>query len=138
MHNLNLFGLPLEDTEETPAANQDTKRVLQELIEMTDEVAGSSIANFGVRKSFVYYDPYEPNEAITYAYLRFEDHSKLRASVILDIYLTEIESIPDTALSFADKERKQQVIKLIKYLSELKVIDAPILFKLYDIYRYKV
>jgi len=43
MHNLNLFGLPLEDTDSTPVANQDTKRVLQELIELTDEVAGTSI-----------------------------------------------------------------------------------------------
>lgn len=44
----------------------------------------------------------------------------------------------DDDLSFADKERKQQVLKLLTYLGELKVVDAPVLFKLYDLYRYKI
>jgi len=138
MHSLNLFGLPLEETSDTPQVNADTKRVLQELIEVTDEVAGNSIANFQQRKAFAYYDPYEPDESVTYAYLKFEDHTKLRASVVLDYFMKEVEAIPDASLTYADKERKEQVVKLVKYLSELKVIDAPILFKLYEIYRYKV
>jgi len=138
MHNLNLFGLPLEETTDAPQASAETKRVLQELIDVTDEVAGNSIANFQQRKAFAYYDPYEPDEGVAYAFLKFEDHTKLRASVVLDYYLKEVESIPDASLTYADKERKEQVVKLVKYLSELKVIDAPILFKLYEIYRYKV
>ena len=70
--------------------------------------------------------------------MKFEDQEKLRASVVLDFYRKEIESFSDDSLTFADKERKGQVIKLIDYLASVKVIDAPILLKLYDLYRYKL
>lgn len=59
-----------------------------------------------MRKSFVYYDPYEPDESVTYSYLKFEDQEKLRASVVLDYYKKEAENISDETLSYADKERK--------------------------------
>jgi hypothetical protein len=50
----------------------------------------------------------------------------------------ELVALSDDSLTFADKERKGQVIKLIDYLASVKVIDAPILLKLYDLYRYKL
>ena len=142
MHSLNLFGVPLEETasqfKDIAATSQETQKVLRELIELTEHIGGSTIANFNVRKSFVYYDPYEPNDAVTYSYLKFEDQEKLRASVVLDYYKKEIESLEDDSLSFADKERKQQVIKLIDYLGQLKVVDASVLLKLHELYRYKL
>lgn len=60
-----------------------------------------------MRKSFVYYDPYEPDESVAYAYLKFEDEQKLRASVILDVYKQQIQAVKDDDLTFADKERKE-------------------------------
>ena len=142
MHSLNLFGVPLEETasqfKDMAATSQETQKVLRELIELTEHIGGSTITNFNVRKSFVYYDPYEPNDAVTYSYLKFEDQEKLRASVVLDFYKKEIESLEDDSLSFADKERKQQVIKLIDYLGQLKVVDASVLLKLHELYRYKL
>ena len=142
MHSLNLFGVPLEETasqfKDIAATSQETQKVLRELIELTEHIGGSTITNFNVRKSFVYYDPYEPNDAVTYSYLKFEDQEKLRASVVLDFYKKEIESLEDDSLLFADKERKQQVIKLIDYLGQLKVVDASVLLKLHELYRYKL
>ncbi len=142
MHSLNLFGLPLTEGQEGDlrdiGSNQETQRVLRELIELSDEMGGAQLGNFGVRKSFVYYDPYEPDESVAHAYLKFEDSTKLRASVVLDFYKSEVEALRDEDLTFADKERKEQVLKLITYMSDLKVVDAPVLFKLYDLYRYKV
>lgn len=75
---------------------------------------------------------------MTYAFLKFEDEMKLRASVVIDYYKKEINSFDDQDLSYADKERKQQVLKLVDYLGSLKVIDGPILLKLYNLYRYKL
>ena len=144
MHALNLFGVPLDDTsskdlfKDVAGSNKETQRALKDLIEMTEEINGNSLSNFSLRKSFVYYDPYEPDQSVAYAYLRFEDQEKLRASVVLDYYRKEVESLSDDSLSFADKERKDQVLKLIDYLASVKVIDAPILMKLYDLYRYKL
>ena len=111
---------------------------MRDLIDITDEISGDNLQNFSLRKSFVYYDPYEPDQAVAYAYLKFEDSQKLRASVVLDYYRKEVESASDDSLSFADKERKQQVLKLIDYLGSLKVIDAPVLLKLYELYRLKL
>ena len=62
----------------------------------------------------------------------------MRASIVLDYYSKEIEAMSDDQLSFADKEKKQQVLNLIKYMGSLKVIDAPVLMKLYDLYRLKL
>jgi hypothetical protein len=144
MHSLNLFGVPLEDIsgkemfKDVAGSNKETQKVLKDLIDLTEELNGGALSNFSMRKSFVYYDPYEPDNSVAYAYLKFEDQEKLRASVVLDFYRKEIESISDDSLSFSDKERKQQVLRLIDYLTSVKVIDAPVLTKLYDLYRYKL
>ena len=76
------------------------------MIDMAEQIGGSTISSFHVRKSFVYYDPYQPDETVAMASLKFEDQHKLRASVVLDIYRKEIESISDDSLSYTDKERK--------------------------------
>lgn len=60
--------------------------MLRDLIELTELASEDQISSFNVRKSFVYYDPYEPAESVTYSYLKFEDEQKLRASVVLDYY----------------------------------------------------
>jgi hypothetical protein len=70
--------------------------------------------------------------------LKFEDEHKLRASIVLDYYKNEVLAMKDEDLTFADKERKKQVLNLLHFLSSLKVVDAPILMKLYDLYRYKI
>jgi hypothetical protein len=57
---------------------------------------------------------------------------------VLDYYRQEISAMSDDSLSFADKEKKQQVLKLIEYLGSLKLIDAPVLMKLYELYRLKL
>ena len=62
----------------------------------------------------------------------------MRASIVLDVYKRQVENISDDALTFADRERKQQVLKLIDYLGEIKIVDSQVLFKLYEMYRYKV
>ena len=57
---------------------------------------------------------------------------------MLDYYKQEVKKLEDSRLTFADKERKQQVVKLLNYLSSLKVVDASVLLKIYDLYRYKL
>jgi transcriptional/translational regulatory protein YebC/TACO1 len=100
---------------------------------------GAAISDFSVRKSFVYFDPYDRNANINYAaHFKFEDKSRLRASVVLDVYKKQVQAIPDDKLSIAEKESKQQVIELIDHLGSLKIVDAQVLFKLYDLHRYKI
>jgi len=70
--------------------------------------------------------------------LKFEDELRLRASVVLDYYKEDIKTLKDENLTYVDKERKEQVLKLIDYIGNLKVVDAPVLLKLYDLYRYKM
>ena len=41
-------------------------------------------------------------------------------------------------LSFTDRERLNQIDTLLKRLNTIKVIDAPVLLKLYNLYRYKI
>lgn len=62
----------------------------------------------------------------------------MRASLVLDYYKREVLSIENSSLGQGDVERKQQVIKLLDYLNSLKIIDAAVLMRLYNIYRYKL
>ena len=57
---------------------------------------------------------------------------------MLDYYRKEVEALSNDDLTYADKERKEQVLKLIDYLGQLKVVDAPVLLKLHELYRYKL
>eukprot|EP00347_Sterkiella_histriomuscorum_P012490 403368376 len=142
MDQLNLFGLTMEEeinTTDQKRSTQEQKKVLQDLVDMIDHFdADNQLQDFSVRKSFVYYNPYDPDEAVKYAYLKYEDQSKLRASIVLDFYLQEVEAIKDDTLTFSEKERKDQVLQLIKNLQNVKIIDAPILVKLYDLYRMRI
>ena len=70
--------------------------------------------------------------------MKFEDQLKLRASLVLDYYKLDLKTLKDEDLNVADRERKQQVVKLLDYLSSVKIVDAPILMKLYDLYRLRV
>ncbi len=79
MQSLNLFGVPLDEgigsdqLKDIAGTNKETQKVLRDLIDITEELAGDTLSNFSLRKSFVYYDPYEPDQSIAQTYLKFED-----------------------------------------------------------------
>lgn len=50
--------------------------------------------------------PYNPDEEVTYTFLKFEDELKLRASIVLDYYKQDILSFKDDDLTLADRELK--------------------------------
>lgn len=108
------------------------------MIEIFDQGRGTELQDFTIRKSFAYYDPYAPEESVAFSFLKFEDDMKLKASIVLDYFKEEIKGYNDEELSLADKERKGQVLQLFDFLSNLKVIDAPVLLKLFNLYRYKL
>jgi hypothetical protein len=41
-------------------------------------------------------------------------------------------------LSFTDRERLSQINTLLGRLNDIKVVDAPVLLKLYNLYRYNI
>lgn len=66
----------------------------------------------------------------------------MRASLIVDAKLLQLSDLKDMAakgtLTFADKERLNQVESLLKRLNDIKIVDAPVLLKLYNLYRYQL
>jgi len=67
--------------------------------------------------------------------LRYEDNAKLRASLVLDAYEKEIDNIDVESLTFEEKERFERVINLLEYLKGVKVVDAPVLLKIFNLHR---
>jgi hypothetical protein len=104
---------------------------------MRDDPDGIS-KNYSQRKAVASYDPY--NEESQYAAIRYEDENKLRASMILQSYKTALKPIFHSAneMDLKDQERLMQVDVLLRRLGEIKVIDAPVLLKLYHMYRYQL
>ena len=66
----------------------------------------------------------------------------MRASIVVDVKLGELSDLKEMAakgtLSFTDKERLNQVESLLRRLNDIKVVDAPVLLKLYNFYRYQL
>jgi len=104
---------------------------------LNNDPTGSS-RDFNTRKAASFFDPY--NEEVEFAALKFEDEVRMRASLVIDVKLGELSDLRDMAakgkLTFTDKERLNQVESLLKRLNDIKIIDAPVLLKLYNLYRY--
>ena len=47
--------------------------------------------NFGQRKAYTFYDPY--NWESQYASIRYEDEVKLRASIVIDVQKSSLDQI---------------------------------------------
>ena len=147
MQNLNLFGLPedLLGQEDNRRDNQidkhnaEIKRMVREMIQdsMNRDPEGN-FKNFGARKSYSSYDVYSMESQ--YASLRYEDSVKLRASIVIDQQRTVLREIKhkdiERRLSHEDRDRLAQVQILLDRLGDIKIIDAPVLLKLYNLYRY--
>lgn len=73
MEKLNIFGSNYEEEEDEMVSNEESKAALRELLNVIDEVDSVEIMNFKQRKAFVYFDPYNPDESVTYAHLKYED-----------------------------------------------------------------
>ena len=72
------------DNRKRGATKEEINNVLQDLVQLVTEAdpAGQS-RDFSQRKSFVYYDPYNPDNSASFAHLKYEDSAKLRASLIV-------------------------------------------------------
>ena len=103
-----------------------------------------TIQDFEKPKTFFEFDPYSGtpeglgkqsafDQQLTA--LKYEDSLKLRASLVLDAYESQLSSISASQLSYEDRERFERVSNLLEYLKTVKVVDAPVLLKIYGMYR---
>ena len=92
LQSLNLFGVEMDadsvmakvDKRNKGATKEEVHGILQDLVQMVTEIDPSgSVRDFSKRKSFVYYDPYNPDKSNSFAHLKYEDSAKLRASLIV-------------------------------------------------------
>ena len=127
------------------ASKEELKNVLQDLVQMVTEIdpAGAT-RDFSVRKSFVYYDPYNPEVSSSFAHLKFEDDAKLRASLVVQQHIETLDDIEsqmrgrNSRASVADIQRFEAIRQMLDRLNDMKIIDAQVLLKLYNMYRYQV
>jgi hypothetical protein len=85
MQAVNLFGLPLDVyNRDSQRSSKDLQTAIADLVSqaMREDPHGIS-RDFTTRKAVATYDPY--NEESQYAALRYEDETKLRASMIIDV-----------------------------------------------------
>ena len=95
-------------------------------------------------KRFIYFDPNsedngdndDPQENSQLTAIKYEDSHKLRASIILDVYEQQLKGIdPKKLIKPEDQQRYERVKNLLSYLKNVKIIDAPVLLKIYNLYR---
>lgn len=140
MDQLNLFGLPLElYSRDTSKSAKDMQKTIQNLIQAAlEKDSQGTFRDFGKRKAYAFYDPYSNENE--FSYLRYEDELRLRASIVVDVQKKSLENLVKSQgeLSFTDRERLNQINIMLTRLNDIKVIDAPVLLKLYNLYRYRI
>jgi len=102
--------------------------VLTDLVQMVSEVDPNGVSrDFAKRKSFVYYDPYNPDSSASFAHLRYEDEAKMRASLIVQQHLEAIQEIEthldSSRASVADFQRFESIKQMLDRLSDMKITD---------------
>ena len=151
LQSLNLFGVEMDadavmekvGKRNRTATKEEVQGILTDLVQLVTELDPSGASrDFTKRKSFVYYDPYNPDRSSSFAHLRYEDNAKMRASLIVQQH-TEALSVIETQLggrgvSVADKQRFESVREMLDRLSDMKITDPQVLLKLYGMYRYDV
>lgn len=102
-------------------------------------------ADFKKRKSFTFYDPYneEANQEF-HSILRWAQKDDLyRASLVIEQFKHQWTALNNEVkqnssnVNFIEQERLAQTSELLDRLSDVKIIDAPVLLKLYELYRYR-
>lgn len=76
--------------------------------------------------------PVTDNRALVY-----EDSMRLRSSIIINAYQRQLDDIDAETLTIQEQESYTRVKNLLTYLKNVKVIDAPVLLKIYRLYAQK-
>jgi len=72
--------------------NAEMKKIVSDLVlQARQEDPSGSFMNFGQRKAYTTYDPY--NWESQYASIRYEDEVKLRASIVIDVQKSSLDQI---------------------------------------------
>ena len=112
-----------------------------------DEDGVGLVQDFEKAKKFISFDPYGGSETglsedtvleQSLTALKYEDKFKLRASIVLSTYQKQLDEVNYESLSYEDKERFNKVKSLLTYLNGVKIIDAPVLLKIYNLHRMNV
>lgn len=163
MEKLNLFGVALTAQEERELGHeQDTARekehrrkFVSDLIDVLYQVDNEhelqgmgGAQDLDQPKSLFHFDPYGQFEGKQSSALgsfdqqltalKYEDRLKLRASIIIDTYSKQIEDIDASQLTLQEKETYEKVTNLLTYLQNVKIVDAPVLLKIYNLHRCKM
>lgn len=144
LDNVNLFGVPLDQFgDEGTASSSDKRQFMRELVDVMQAMDPDGvIMDFEKPSTYMQFDPFSPEtpEGLEdfdskFTAIKYEESSKLRASLVLDAYSQQLEKLDASSLSHTDKEKLQRVKKMVKHLSTVKVVDAPVLLKIYNMFR---
>jgi len=110
------------------ASKQEIQSILTDLVQMVTEIdPNGSARDFSKRKSFVYYDPYNPDKSSSFAHLRYEDEAKLRASLIVQQHVESLEDLEkqfsSKKASVADAQIYESIKEMMDRLNDLKITD---------------
>ena len=119
---------------------RDLIEIMETLDEQTDPDGIGLVQDFSKPKTFMHFDPNPESldhlaEQQQYNSLQYEDSLKLRASIILEAYSSQIENINVNELTYDEKDRYDRVVSLLKFLKNIKIVDAPVLLKIYNLHR---
>jgi hypothetical protein len=149
MQSLNLFGVNIEPIiDDSKVLDHSSRKVLQDLVTLTQKIDPMGISmDFSKRKAFTYYDPYNEDANQEYhSLLRWTDNEEVsRASLVINQFRIQFDQLnkeikrskTGSQVNFIEAERLKQIEFLLDRLGRVKIIDASVLLKLYDLYRYR-
>ena len=104
LESLNLFGVDVSadkvlgevEQRRKGTKKEHVKNVLNDLVQLVAQIDPSGDSrDYTKRKSFLLYDPYNPESSSAFASLRYEDSDKLRASLVIQQHIEALTEITE-------------------------------------------
>lgn len=144
IQQLNLFGTPLASEQtSTKKEKNANRRFVQELVDALVALdPDNALMDLEQPSTFIQFNPMDEDpETLAGTILeqqaqslRYEDNVKMRASLVLEAYSRQLEEINVKSLSQEEKDRLEKVTMMVEFLKQVKVVDAAVLLKLYNMY----
>ncbi|CAI2361986.1 unnamed protein product [Moneuplotes crassus] len=131
--NLTMFGIE-ESMEEKqrPKTEYEMEKYIKEQLEEISANLGAAENDYDNYIPDSGIDPYNPSDLLTENLVKGNN-----TSIVMDVYFDMLKDIPDGTLTENELETKKNLIKLVDYISQVRILDAPVLSEIYEMYRYK-
>ena len=127
--NTDMFGI--QDSSRQKDETQIEEFIKQQLEEISENLgaAENDFSNYIPNSGL---DPFQPPASLTETIIKNNN-----TSIVMDVFHERLRNLPEVGLTKNELETKKKLLKLADYISGVRILDAPVLAEIYEMYKFK-